>query len=84
MFCWLTEPPPPGLLTRTGEATFEAPNCATREAAKDACPVSASWPMTWIAEPRASCLAPCVVDALLPDVADEPTVFDCVTFPSEP
>ena len=22
LFCWLTEPPPPGLLTRTGEATI--------------------------------------------------------------
>ena len=84
MFCWLTEPPPPGLLTRTGEASFDAPNCAASDAAKEACPVFASWPSTWIAGPAASCEASCFVEALLPEVADEPTVFDCVTLPSEP
>ena len=55
VFCWLTEPPPPGLLTRTGEAWFDAPNCAASDPAKDPCPVFASWPSTWIAEPPAAC-----------------------------
>ena len=45
-----TSPPPPGLQTRTGEASFDAPTCSAAEPADEPCFVSACWPATWIAD----------------------------------
>src|SRR4029077_3197382 len=61
------------------------------DSAVDDWPVAASWPSTWMAwpphaqaDPPASCEPFWVVEAALPDVADEAALFDCVTLPSEP
>ena len=76
MFDCVTEPPPPGLQTRTGEASFDGPNCAAREAARASCSVAACWPSTWIPEPVSLCVPSCVVAARLPAVAEESALFD--------
>jgi hypothetical protein len=86
VFDWFTDPPPPGLWTRIGEASFDGENCAASEAASACWPVQDSWPSAWIWSPlpASDCVPFCVVDAVLPAFAADSAEFDWVTSPSLP
>src|SRR6478736_4302882 len=82
---WLTEPPLPGLSTRTGEASFDAPSCAAADAARAPCAVDASCDAIWIALPEpADCDPCCDVTAPFSAAALEPAVFSCRVEPPFP
>src|SRR3954466_5705036 len=81
----VTEPPLPGLATRTGDASFDAPCCAAADAARAPCAVDASCDAIWIALPEpAACDPCCEVAAPFSAAALEPTVLSCRTEPSFP
>src|SRR3954468_8667132 len=80
-----TEPPLPGLLTRTGDASFDAPFCTAADAARAPCAVDASCVAIWIALPEpADCEPCCEVPAPLSAVPVEPAAFCCCTAPPFP
>ena len=85
VFDCLTSPPLPALLTRTGDASFDAPSWNASDAASAPCAVFASCPAIWMPVPAASdCDDCCVVSALLPAVAVDAATLDCSTEPSLP
>src|SRR5581483_9158978 len=84
VFACVTEPPSPGLSTRTGDASFEAPCWSANEPASAPCSVEASCPATWMPVPPCDCDASCVVVAALPAVAAEFTAFVWDTEPPSP
>jgi len=85
-FAWYTDPPPPGLSTRTGDASLLAPNCAASEAATASCSVEACCPSTWIWRPlpASDCEPFCLVAAPFSAAADERASFACDVVPSSP
>src|SRR6476646_2860240 len=86
VFDCVTLPPPPGLLTRTGDASFDGASCAAKDAARPSCPVHDFWPSAWIwrPPPASLCVPFCWVEAVLPAFAADAAVFDWVTSPSLP
>src|SRR6266508_142145 len=80
-----TEPPLPGLNTRTERFVFSGCTCVAEDAASAPCFVSALCVDDWTPpEPPPVWELPCVVGAELEASADEEASFDCLTLPSFP
>ena len=83
-FDWDTEPPFPGLRTRTERFEFSGWSCFAEDSAVEPCVVSAVCVDDWTPEPLPVWELPWLVVAELLASADEEASFDCETAPSSP
>ena len=79
-----TEPPFPGLRTRTERFEFSGCTWVAEERATECCDVSAFCVVDWTPEPLPVWELPCVVGAEFVALAVEDASFDCETAPSSP
>jgi len=88
-----TEPPSPGLSTRTETAVFDGSICVADESAAAPWSVDADWSAVWIGvaelsqphdDPAWVCEPVWLVVDVLPASARDVSVLDCVTEPSLP
>jgi hypothetical protein len=83
-FDWDTEPPSPGLRTRTERFEFSGLTWVAEDRPVAFCVVSAFCVEDWTPEPLPAWELPWVVAAVFVASADEDASFDCVTAPSLP